>query len=111
MTTQSKEFGNYAVGIDTVAPKLKLAFKTVKEQIPDLSKAKKIGVIATDNLSGIRKYLATIDGKWVLTEYEFKQNLLFYTFDNPPAKGTHEFKILVIDDKENKSILTFIFTR
>lgn len=111
VTTQTKEFGNYAVGIDTIAPKLKPAFKTVKEQITDLSKAKKIGVIASDNLSGIRKYRATIDGKWVLVEYEFKQNLLFYTFDDKISKGTHEFKIEVTDDKENKSILTFIFKR
>lgn len=111
VTTQTKEFGNYAVGIDSIAPKLKLNLKTVKEQITDLSKAKKIGVIATDNLSGIRKYRAAIDGKWVLVEYEFKQNLLFYTFDDKISKDTHEFKIEVIDDKENKSILTFIFKR
>lgn len=111
VTTKTKEFGVFAVGIDTIAPKLKPAFKIVKEKIPDLSKAKKIGVIASDNLSGIRKYRATIDGKWVLIEYEFKQNLLFYTFDNEIAEGTHEFKIEVTDDKENKSILTFIFKR
>ncbi len=111
VTTQTKEFGKYAIGIDTIAPKLKPAFKIVKEQITDLSKVKKIGVIATDNLSGIRKYRATIDGKWVLVEYEFKQNLLFYTFDDQIATGTHEFKIEVTDDKANKSILTFIFKR
>ena len=111
VTTQTKEFGNYAIGIDTIAPKLKPAFKIIKEQITDLSKAKKIGVIASDNLSGVRKYRATIDGKWVLVEYEFKQNLLFYTFDDKISKGTHEFKIEATDDKENKSILTFIFKR
>ncbi|MBL0329989.1 MAG: M23 family metallopeptidase [Bacteroidetes bacterium] len=111
VTTQTKEFGNYAIGIDTVAPKLKPAFKIIKEQIPDLSKAKKIGVIASDNLSGIRKYRATIDGKWVLCEYEFKQNLLFYTFDYKIEPGLHEFKIEVTDDKANTSILTFIFKR
>lgn len=111
VTTQTKEFGNYAVGIDTVAPKLKPAFKIIKEKIPDLSKSKTIGVIANDNLSGIRKYRATIDGKWVLVEYEFKQNLLFYTFDDQITEGLHEFKIEVADDKENKAILTFVFKR
>ena len=111
VTTKTKEFGTFAIGIDTIAPKLKPAFKTVKEQITDLSKAKKIGIIASDNLSGIRKYRATIDGKWVLIEYEFKQNLLFYTFDDKIAEGIHEFKIEVTDDKENKSILTLIFKR
>lgn len=111
VTTQTKEFGNNAVGIDTIAPKLKPALKIIKEKIPDLSKSKTIGVIASDNLSGIRKYRATIDGKWVLVEYEFKQNLLFYTFDGQITEGTHEFKIEVTDDKENTSILTFIFKR
>lgn len=111
VTTLTKEFGNYAVGIDTIAPKLKTSFKLIKDQTPDLSKAKKIGIIASDNLSGIRKYRATIDGKWVLVEYEFKQNLLFYTFDDKITPGLHQFRIDVTDDKENKSTLTFIFKK
>ena len=111
VTTRTKSFGNFAIGIDTVPPKIKPAFKAIKDKTSDLTKAKTIGIIASDNLSGIRKYRATIDGKWVLCEYEFKQNLLFYTFDDTIAPGEHIFNIEVIDDKENKSSLKFTFKR
>jgi len=109
--TRTKNFGNFTVAIDTTAPKLKPAFKYVPGKRNDLSKAKTIGITATDNLSGIRKYRATIDGNWVLCEYEFKKNLLFYTFDDSITKGEHFFMIEVSDDKNNKSRLIFSFIR
>ena len=111
VTTQTKEFGNYAVGIDTIPPKLKPAFKTTKYQKVNLSKAKRIGIIATDNLSGIREYSALIDGRWVLLEYEFKQNLLFYTFDASVSSGEHVFNLEVKDGKGNSSVHSFNFIR
>jgi murein DD-endopeptidase MepM/ murein hydrolase activator NlpD len=111
VTTKTSEFGTFAVGIDTIAPKLKPAFHYDPNKTTDLSKAKRIGIIARDDLSGIRKYRAIIDGKWVLCEYEFKENLLFYTFDDSLSKGNHTFTIEVSDDKQNKSTFTFIFCR
>nr|MBA3970604.1 M23 family peptidase [Bacteroidota bacterium] len=95
----------------TIAPKLKPAFTYNPKVTTDLSKAKKIGFTVTDDLSGIRKYRAIIDGKWVLCEYEFKQDLLFYTFDETITRGNHTFTIEAIDDKENKNTFTFIFSR
>ena len=76
-------------------------FKVVDKNNVDLKRAKIIGIKATDNLSGIKKYRATIDGKWVLCEYEVKQDLLFYIFDNDIKPGNHTFNIDVIDDKNN----------
>jgi len=70
-----------------------------------------LGIIATDNLSGIRSYRATIDGKWVLMAYDFKKNLLFYTFDDTLAAGEHIFNMDVSDDKGNTSNINFLFTR
>ncbi|MCW3084094.1 MAG: Peptidase [Bacteroidetes bacterium] len=111
VSTQAKSFGHFTIGIDTIAPKLKAAFKIIPGKTTDLSKAKTIGIIATDNLSGIRKYRGSIDGKWVLCEYEFKQNLLYYTFDEQTAPGTHTFSIDVTDDKANTATYTFTFKR
>ena len=58
-----------------------------------------------DNLSGIKKYKGTIDGKWVLFEYDAKRNLLIYTIkDNGNIKkGKHILKLEVIDERKNKS--------
>jgi hypothetical protein len=47
----------------------------------------------------------------VLCEYEFKKDLLFYTFDENMEKRVHTFEIEVTDDKGNSSVLLFSFRR
>lgn len=111
VTTQTKTFGNFAVTVDTVPPKLRTTFKYIPKTTVDLSNAKTIGVIATDNLSGIAKYKAKIDGNWVLCEYEFKKDLLFYTFDDTLEHRVHTFEIEVSDAKGNTSVILFSFKR
>ena len=101
VTAQLKTFGSFAVSVDTVAPKLKPTFVAADKENVDLRKARIIGMKATDNLSGIKKYRVTIDGKWVLCEYEAKQDLLFYTFDKNLLPGRHTYAIEVTDDKNN----------
>ena len=109
--TQTKNFGNFAVAVDTIPPKMKTTFPLQKNMPVNLSKAKTIGISVSDNLSGVRKYRATIDGNWVLMEYETKQNLLYYTFNDKISKGSHIFKIDVSDDKSNLSSMQFTFIR
>lgn len=111
VTTLTKNLGNFMVTVDTTAPKIKTAFKYIPKTTVDLRHAKFINVIATDNLSGIKKYSAKIDGKWVLCEYEFKKDLLYYTFDDTLEKRVHTFEITVTDDKGNASTLLFSFRR
>ncbi|MCK6650798.1 MAG: hypothetical protein L6Q66_14165, partial [Bacteroidia bacterium] len=92
----TKSFGNFGVCIDTIPPKLKPAFKFHKDSvIIDLNKENYIGIIVNDDLSGIKKHRATIDGKWVLCEFETKKDLLFYTFDERYTPGIHTFYIEV----------------
>ena len=90
-----------------------MLFRSISEykKTNDLQATKTIEIKATDDLSGIKKYRAEIDGKWVLCEYDPKKDLLFYTFDENIKSGEHTFKIVVIDDKENKSTLSFQFKR
>lgn len=101
VTAQLKTFGSFAIGIDSIAPKLKPVFAAKEDTPVDLKNVKTIGIKAKDNLSGIKKYRATIDGKWVLCEYEYKQDLLFYTFNEKITPGKHTFSIDVTDDKNN----------
>jgi hypothetical protein len=109
---KTKSWGDFAISIDTIAPKLRPAFKFQKDSlIIDLTKEKQIGVIASDDLSGIKNYRATIDGKWVLCEYETKKNLLFCTFDEQYQAGVHTFNIEVLDDKNNRATYTFLFKK
>lgn len=97
-----RTLGSYALAVDTEAPKivsLNIADKNGKK---DTSRLKfKI----TDNLSGIETFRGTIDGKWVMFEYDLKNNLLSYSFDKTRFKfgGSHQLNLEVTDFKGNTS--------
>lgn len=106
ITAKSKNFGGFAVMIDTIAPKI-TPFNIVPNR--NMANYKTIEVKIGDNLSGIKSYRATIDGKWVIMEYEAKKTKLFYTFDKL-AKGKHEFKLEVTDGVGNVGTTTIPFS-
>jgi hypothetical protein len=94
--------GDYALAVDTVAPKivpLSIANKNT------LQEANRIRFTITDNLSGIETVRGTIDDKWVLFEYDLKNNLISYTFDKGRlAFGKkHVLHLEVTDFKGNTS--------
>ena len=76
-----------------------------------MSKAYSIRINIKDNLSGIKSYEGKIDEKWILMEYDYKNNKLIYSFDNSIKKGSHDFQLIVIDKAENKSEYNFNFQR
>ena len=102
--------GNYALAVDNVAPKiisLSIANnKTLKE-------ANKLRFTITDNLSGIETVRGTIDGKWVLFEYDLKNNLISYTFDKNRFQfnKNHALNLEVTDFKDNTSTYKANFFR
>lgn len=97
-----RALGNYALVVDTQAPKIVSLSIADKKPLKDASKLKfKI----TDNLSGIETFRGTIDGKWVLFEYDFKNNLISYTFDKSRMQfgKNHVFNLEATDFKGNTS--------
>ncbi|MDF1671934.1 MAG: M23 family metallopeptidase [Vicingaceae bacterium] len=106
ITAKSKNFGGFAVMIDTVAPKI-TPFNIIPNR--NMANYKTLEVKIGDNLSGVKSYRATIDGKWVIMEYEAKKAKLFHTFDKLP-KGKHEFNIEVIDGVGNVATITIPFS-
>jgi hypothetical protein len=112
LLAESKHFGKFAISADTTPPKIMASVKPLAgDSIVDLRNLNVLRFKATDNLSGIKKYRATIDGSWVLCEYDEKSDLLFYTFDNAVQPGVHHFKLQVTDDKENTKEWKLIFKR
>jgi hypothetical protein len=77
----------------------------------NLAKAKKIFVRIGDNLSGVKTYNGSIDGKWVLMEWDYKSRILSYTFDDSVAPGKHKFVLVVGDAKNNFTQYIADFTR
>ncbi|MEO6904400.1 MAG: M23 family metallopeptidase [Bacteroidia bacterium] len=112
VTTETKNFGQFTIMIDTVAPTIHLAIKKKENAtIVDYRSFKEIRIVVKDNLSGIKNYRATIDDKWVLCEYDYKKSMLIYLFDEAILSGIHQFKIEVTDDKKNTNWLTFNFKK
>jgi hypothetical protein len=64
-----------------------------------------------DQLSGIEKFNGTIDGQWVLFEYDQKTGTLWHTFDERTKTGTHQLELEISDKKNNKTTYKTTFIR
>jgi len=102
LTGESMSFGNFYVGIDTVAPVIS-ANGLISGA--DLTGKKEIRIKITDDLTGIKSYEPMIDGTWALFEYDQKNNVLIYRFDEKRiTKGSqHNLSLKVTDNKDNVS--------
>jgi hypothetical protein len=98
--TKIREFGNYCVAIDTIAPLITPVNITNKKSITQQSTLK---VKITDELSGIAAYRGRLNGKWILMDYDAKNDLLTYIFDDLLVRGENIFELTVTDKKNNTS--------
>ena len=109
ITTKTRSFGAYTVMIDTTAPKI---IPVNNFEGENMSNRRTIRIKIGDNLSGIRTYRGTIDGKWILMEYDAKKSMLTYLFDDEKVdKGEHLFKLIVKDNRWNSSKYEVVFIR
>ncbi|MGE0088196.1 MAG: M23 family metallopeptidase [Bacteroidales bacterium] len=101
ITTPLKEFGDYYVLVDTLAPLTTPILKEKNIIHPDST----IRFTIKDDLSGIKTYNGYIDNNWALFEYDQKNDLLFYILDGQRINRNtnHELELFVIDKKENIS--------
>jgi hypothetical protein len=102
------QFGKYALMLDTIAPKI--IQKDVVKGKPNL-KDGSLEFSLSDNLSGIDQYRGSIDGKWVLMDYDAKSGTLRYDFDEHLEKTgkKHKIQISVSDHAGNKTLRSFDF--
>ena len=109
LTVKSKKFGDFIIASDITPPSIKaLNFKN-KEW---LSGFKFLKVKIDDDFSGIKSYRGTINGKWILFEYEPKQKLLTYDFSDLTFENEkHELEVIVEDNVGNKTIFKSMFFR
>ncbi|MEO8772934.1 MAG: peptidoglycan DD-metalloendopeptidase family protein [Gelidibacter sp.] len=109
LSASSNALGTYALVMDTQGPKISATnFQDGKW----LSNFRYLKFKITDDLSGISNYRATINGKWILVEYEYKTNTLTFDFNDNVANNTkNELKLVVTDNVGNSSTFEATFFR
>jgi hypothetical protein len=109
LTARTKSLGTFTLASDTISPTIKpINFQDNKW----ISKSKNIKLKIEDDLSGISNYRATINGKWILMEYDYKKDTLTYTFEDHVISNTeNNLKVIVIDNIGNSSTFEATFFR
>jgi len=108
-TTRTRNLGTYTIAQDTVPPLIRSKnFKTKQW----LTNYKYLSLIIADNLSGIGSYEATLNGEWILMEYEPKNRTLTYNFDDKILdKKQYDLQVVVTDNVGNSTTFTSSFYR
>lgn len=101
MEASIRKLGFYTILVDTKPPVIKPINVATSEAGKPLLK---IRLSIVDNQTGIRSYRATLNGQWILMEYDVKNNLLFYEIDKRMKPGENAFELVVTDNVGNKSI-------
>ncbi|MEY8847747.1 M23 family metallopeptidase [Psychroserpens sp. XS_ASV72] len=109
LTARTKSLGTFVLATDTENPTITpVNFQDGKW----MSKAEDLQLKIDDDLSGIANYRATINGKWILMEYDYKKNTLTYNFnDNVISDTENNLKVIVIDNIGNSSTFEATFFR
>ena len=109
LTARTKSLGTFTLAVDSISPTITpLNFQDGQW----LSKSENIKIKIEDELSGIGNYRATINGKWILMEYDYKKDTLTYNFDDAVISETeNNLKVIVIDNIGNSSTFEATFFR
>ena len=109
LTTRTRSFGQYALVSDTTAPTIKAVnFQDGKW----ISNNKTLKIRIDDDLSGIAKYRATVNGKYIVTEYNYKTDVLTYDFDDGIVTDSeNNLKVIVVDNVGNSTTFEATFFR
>ncbi|MGL5889491.1 MAG: hypothetical protein ACRC3B_06380, partial [Bacteroidia bacterium] len=106
-----KNFGTYQVRYDTTAPVIRTAnFDLKGQKQTNLSALNTLQFTITDNLSGIKTYRATINGKWIIADYDAKNNRLTIDPEKYKATGKCALRLEVADKCGNQTVYLKEFT-
>ncbi len=108
-TTRTRNLGTYTLAKDTIPPKVYA--KNFKEK-QWLNNYRYLSLHISDDLSGIDSYSATVNGEWILMEYEPKTRTITYNFDDIILdKKQCTLKVVVKDNVGNSTTFTSSFYR
>ncbi len=109
ITCSTKYLGTYTLVSDTENPTIEAVnFQDGKW----LSKYRYLRLKIDDEQSGVKNYRATVNGKWILMEYDYKKNTLTHDFNDGVITDTKNIlKVIVTDNVGNSSTFETTFYR
>ncbi|MBT8319967.1 MAG: M23 family metallopeptidase [Gramella sp.] len=108
-TTGTRTFGKYILAKDSIAPKVSPVNFYDGQWI---SGNETLKIKISDDLSGIEAFRATVNGKFILMEYEYKNNTLTHYFsDDVITETENDLKVIVTDNVGNTTTYTAKFFR
>lgn len=106
-----RNLGNYCIMVDNTPPTIQpISFRSDMRGRSKMTFKIKDNFDTSGRARGLR-YRATVDGKWILMEYDAKNDLLIHRFDGHITSGQHELKIVLTDDRGNRTIYERGFRR
>jgi len=109
LTAKTRILGSYTLFMDTIAPTIKAANFTDGKWI---SNNKTLKIKIEDSHSGISSYRATLNGRFILMEYNYKKDVLTYDFnDNIITDTKNNLRLIVTDNVGNSTTFEAIFFR
>ncbi|RZS90447.1 M23 family metallopeptidase [Aquimarina brevivitae] len=109
LSTRTRNFGSYAIFSDKNKPTI------VPINVAEgrwISNEAFLKIKINDEETGVDNYRATINGKFILMEYDYKTGMLIYDFsDAIIAESEHNLKLKVMDKVGNSTELNLTFYR
>lgn len=99
--TSDRELGRYAVGLDTVAPRLLGREPGVGEVLPS---GETLALSVKDERSGLENYQAWVGDTWVRLYYDAKEDRLLLREEDLPEKSeaATNLRLVLTDAEQNK---------
>jgi len=109
ITTRTRTFGTYGLEMDTIAPTITPVNFRDKKWVSDL---KYLKLKIKDEESGIADYYGTINGKFIVLEYDYKSDIIRYDFRDKVSDQTeNNLKVIVVDNVGNSATFEATFFR
>lgn len=102
MEVETRTMGEYTIKIDSVAPKVSASNFKDGQSVKAL---KSLRFKISDDMTGIDTYNIYLNDAWVLGQYDAKNALLYYEFDDRIKAGTNKVKVVVTDGAGNTKTL------
>ncbi len=109
--SKAQKMGDYSIMIDDVKPTIKpIHFSGNMNGYSRMSFEIKDNFEAAKNVEYL-SFNATVDGRWVLMEYDSKKDLITHKFDGSIEKGEHLLRLEVADSRGNIRVFERTFIR